>query len=56
MAMTRQNIMALILLTAAVLLLVRQVVRMITGKTSGCSCAPPSNEPSDDNPPDTPER
>ncbi|MBN1555229.1 MAG: hypothetical protein JXA11_10825 [Phycisphaerae bacterium] len=36
--MTRQNIVAMILLSAAVLLLVRHIYRLYTGKTTGCSC------------------
>jgi hypothetical protein len=54
MAMTHQNIVALVLLIAAVLLLVRQVARMIAGKTRGCSCVPRRDESTDTSSDDPP--
>lgn len=55
MAMAHQHIVALILLIAAVLLLIRQAARMIGGKSGGCSCAPRREKPADEDISDPPE-
>lgn len=53
-AMTHQTLVALILVIAAVLLLIRQIARMISGKNAGCSCNPWKKKSCHDDSSDTP--